>query len=756
MDDKAQLNTLIQYRLVEALSVAESRYRQLLDSLSEVVFTLDDSDCFTILNLAWQNHTGHSPSACLGRDLRQFLPEAEFLRWKSLQQAGSFRADFQFFDSHHRPKWFNVNFNQHATGSYGTMLCIDEHKRSTQALEYSEQQFRNVVESLAEILFQVDHNLTLLFLNPAWERVTGFCMTAALGRSLLDFIYPQDREAVAQGFSSTLSGLPSQLELRIACQDGHYKWMSIKLQQINHAPGIITGAMLDIHHRKLVEESLRISEERYAILASSTTDGVWDWDLNTDQVFYSPRWKEMLGFRDDELENVLSSWSGRVHPEDLQQAMSDVMECLEGNKAVYENIHRMRHRQGHWVWILDRGTVLRDAKGVPYRMIGSHADISLLKSTEASLQNREKILEAIVNICPDGIITISQLGTLQTVNPAVCEMLGLSDEYLTGLTEWQFEQLLQQLSTAHPSYLSAGNGEAVSYCLDLSKLRNHPAYSQELYANKAGKQSSSPKLKVLTRTVRPVQNDQISKILYFRDISIESEVDQMKSHFLSTAAHELRTPMASVFGFSELLLSREFDRATRNEMVETIHQQSKCLVSMLNQLLDLARIESRMGMDFCFEVQPLLPIVQRTLNDFLMPCDNRQAALHPANREFWVEVDAEKLRQVITNVLSNAYKYSPNGGEIEVYLIEKNPDSPAHGQVGIAIRDHGLGMTAEQISHIFERFWRADPSLAISGTGLGMCLVKEIMDIHRGQVTIQSKLGEGTTVTLWLEKVPVS
>jgi signal transduction histidine kinase len=114
-------------------------------------------------------------------------------------------------------------------------------------------------------------------------------------------------------------------------------------------------------------------------------------------------------------------------------------------------------------------------------------------------------------------------------------------------------------------------------------------------------------------------------------------------------------------------------------------------------------------------------------------------------------VDRKKLTQAISNVLSNAYKYSPNGGAVEIELLEENKEERS-GQVGICITDHGIGMTPEQCSRVCERFYRADTSGKIPGTGLGMSIVKEIVELHGGKVSLVSKIGQGTSVTLWIPK----
>lgn len=629
----------------------------------------------------------------------------------------------------------------------------------TQKLQPSNSQvspYQLIVETSPEILLTLDQEMKIEFVNPAWHNTTGFDTSKTLGNSLLDFVAQEDHAALLNDWRARiLDGGVNRQEFRLQTRNQALRWMSMLTRTIQKDDGkrLVTCALIDITDRKQMEMSLRRSEERYALLASSTTDGIWDWDLGTDQVYFSPRWKAMIGFEDHELENHFSSWYEKVHPDDIKAVMADVADCLQNKKSLYENIYRMRHRDGSWRWILARGIVLRDEAGQAYRMIGSHADISLLKKTEETLLQRENELHAIVNISPDGIVTITEQGNIQSANPAFLEMTGFDADQLLGLSEQAFEQSLHAISGAQPRHKPRYASNTQLYVIDLKKLRNHPLHRQSDTGDKSA-QSHTPKLRVLSRTERPLHHFGIAKILYFRDISVESEVDQMKSQFLSTAAHELRTPMASVFGFSELLLSREFDVDTRNEILRTIHQQSESLVNMLTQLLDLARIESRMDMDFCFVHQPLWPIVLRAIAELLIPGDTRKVKFKKPRKDFQVEVDADKLRQVIKNVLVNAYKYSPNGGEI-CLSIQLRKDANGIDFVGIIISDQGLGMNEEQLVNIYDRFWRADNSGSIPGTGLGMSLVKEIMDIHQGQITIDSQPGMGTRVSLWLKTIDI-
>jgi signal transduction histidine kinase len=207
--------------------------------------------------------------------------------------------------------------------------------------------------------------------------------------------------------------------------------------------------------------------------------------------------------------------------------------------------------------------------------------------------------------------------------------------------------------------------------------------------------------------------------------------------------------MTSVHGFAELLTTDDFDTETARTIARTILRQSSLLVQMVNELLDLARIEAGGGRDFAFRTQPLAPIVRETIDGLLVPDDPRRAEMQSgAGYGVLVSVDAAQLRRALINVLSNAHKYSRGRGSIRVSLPERSQDGRA--EVGIRVEDEGIGMSPEQLRRVFERFYRADPGSAIQGTGLGMTLVKEIIEALHGSIEVSSHPARGTTVTLWL------
>ncbi|MBK6744219.1 MAG: PAS domain S-box protein [Hydrogenophilales bacterium] len=605
--------------------------------------------------------------------------------------------------------------------------------------------------------------------------------------------------------------------------------------------------------------NLAESEERLKFALHGSNAGIWDWRIDSGRTYYSPRWKSLLGFSEDELQAHAEEWLKRVHPDDLSRVVGLLNAHMSGNSRFFESEHRLCRKDQAYIWVLERGVALRDESGKPYRMVGALTDISRRKEVESALQRSEEAYRSVVNavtqvlfrsdhdgrltflnpawqrftglavetslsraltdfvvaedrerargimslagksdcetatgelrlttrdggsrwfslharslqdghdtpgiaglltdidalknaqnaltrsnserntildISPDGYVFVDRYGCVIYVNPAFLAMTGLASDQIIAHGPDAFDECIQALcdpSKPMPRFSTASDGaEQLLYLISPTKTI----------------------LKWLTRHIRDDQQRLQAGVLFFRDVTTQVEIDRMKSEFLSTAAHELRTPMASIFGFSELLLSRDFDATTRHDLLQRIHRQTKNLINLVNELLDLARIEAKGGKSFKFKEQELTPIVLNTLASFYVPPETHTLDSDLPHDLTKVNVDAEKLQQALTNIFSNALKYSPGGGAIHVRSVRKN--DIGHPMVGIQVMDQGIGMNPEQMLHIFDRFYRADGSGPIPGTGLGMCLVKEIMDIFDGQVAVSSTPGVGTEVTLWLPVV---
>ena len=352
-------------------------------------------------------------------------------------------------------------------------------------------------------------------------------------------------------------------------------------------------------------------------------------------------------------------------------------------------------------------------------------DASLhLRQQYEAINERNERLDAIFALSPDGLVVFDRDRRLAYSNPAFGELSSL--DVKAGMPLHEFERAMAACCAQSSDF--TGVDTSVSGVTEIALI--------------------APVRRLLRREHRLNQRGHL--VLYFRDITSEAEVARMKSEFLSTAAHELRTPMVSVFGFVELLLARKYPEEKQREMLSVIHRQSRLLINMVNELLDLARIEARVGKDFVLSMQPLQPLIYDTCAAIALPSDHHVLKLDlPPESEF-AEFDSDKLRLALSNVVSNAFKYSPQGGEVSVtFQYRETASGP---QIGIAVRDQGIGMTPEQLTHAFERFYRADTSGKIPGTGLGLSLVKEVVTLHRGEVTLESEAGVGSCVTLWLPR----
>ena len=218
-------------------------------------------------------------------------------------------------------------------------------------------------------------------------------------------ICDEDRPAVMAQVEGILRDQkPSALEHRIVHKDGRIRWLKNTTVARKDAQGQLIsydGLISDITDRKQAELALRQSEERLALVIEGSSDGIWDWNLITNEVYFSPRWKSMLGYEEQEVENHFSAWERLLHPADKERALARIQTYLSGRTAAYELEHRLQHKDGSYRWILARGVALRDAQGKPVRMAGSHIDVTERKAAELALQQSyqtQEVLNALLSI----------------------------------------------------------------------------------------------------------------------------------------------------------------------------------------------------------------------------------------------------------------------------------------------------------------------------------------------------------------------
>jgi PAS domain S-box-containing protein len=263
-----------------------------------------------------------------------------------------------------------------------------ERKRAEEALRQSEARFRAISEAAPLGIFLTDAAGDCLYTNRAYLDLTGRCAGEPLGEGWREIIHPEDRDRVfAAWYQAARNHLPFELTYRFMHRDGRTIWVSCTSAEIRVGDALTgyVGVVEDVTQKREAIEAIRRSEERFDLAVRGTDAGIWDWDVGTDTVYFSPRWKSMLGYAEDEVRNEFSEWESRVHPDDRDRASKAIQDYLEGRSAEFELEHRLRHKDGFYRWILARGAAVRDNEGRPYRMVGSHIDITVQKQTAGQL-----------------------------------------------------------------------------------------------------------------------------------------------------------------------------------------------------------------------------------------------------------------------------------------------------------------------------------------------------------------------------------
>jgi signal transduction histidine kinase len=257
---------------------------------------------------------------------------------------------------------------------------------------------------------------------------------------------------------------------------------------------------------------------------------------------------------------------------------------------------------------------------------------------------------------------------------------------------------------------------------------------------------SARQVRDLEITFFPIpQNDGTQHLgIVLRDVSEERDLRRRSDAFVSMASHELRTPMTSVLGFTELLLKRDPDPDTRREWLTAIHADSLHMATLVDEMLDVARIQAG---QVHLNLAPVeVPEVTREVLAALRPMSERHHLVLETPGPLWAMADRTKLVQVVTNLVENAVKYSPAGGEVRVRV------EPVRGGVRLVVSDKGVGIRPEDAQSVFNPFHRVHrtETEGIRGTGLGLYIVKAMVEQMKGTVTLESWLGKGTTITVVL------
>ena len=300
--------------------------------------------------------------------------------------------------------------------------------------EAAEQRFRSTFEQAAVGIAHVALDGRWIWFNHHFAAIAGYDETALMAIAIVDVLHPDERLEVLRSLGRLARGDIDRIqsERRILHADGSTLWASITASIVRETDDTVPYVVVvaeDVSARRSAEDALRASEERFDLAMRGSTDGLWDWNLATGSIYYSPRWATMLGYAPDELGTGYETWRGLLHADDVERAEAQVRDVLEARVETLAIEFRMRHRDGGWLDILSRGFVLRAADGAPLRMIGTHTDITERKRDEADLRRAA----AVFTNTQEAVVITDARGRVVDINPAFVTITGWTrDEALGG------------------------------------------------------------------------------------------------------------------------------------------------------------------------------------------------------------------------------------------------------------------------------------------------------------------------------------
>ena len=606
-------------------------------------------------------------------------------------------------------------------------------RAEAQARQMEQVRTHAILNATPDVIVGLDAVGQIALCNPALSSVFGFTAEEVVGLSIGQLVPALDGSEIERltregMFIRSTNAHVARIETNARRHDGTEFPAEVSLARVDTEQGALYALVLrDLTEQRMANEMLGLYNR--ALECATNAVIISDMRLPNQPVFYAnPAFERITGFS---LMETIGRNLGMLHGEDDAQPEIALLERAQKAGESASVVMRSYRKDGSLFFNEVSIAPVRAEDGTVPHYVGVMSDVTERERSRMALAERNARLNAVFDLSPDGFVVFDREGELVYSNKAFRDMTGWTQEMTALMTVSEFDAAFRPM------------------CDPLLPYRPVSAALEDFSGAVAAEvvRLVQPSHRALARLVRHNVDGRGESILYLRDVTQETEVDRMKTEFLSTAAHELRTPMVSIFGFTELLLNRPIPDGKKRDLLETIHRQSSILINMVNELLDLARIEARAGKDLKREPLEIGPLLEQTVAAIMVAGDTRKVQVDITHGQVQLHIDREKTMQALTNVLSNAYKYSPEGGDIRLSTVMgKLREQPA---LGLRVQDSGIGMTPAQQARVFERFYRADPSGNIPGTGLGMSLVKEIAELQGGQVELQSEFGKGTCVTLW-------
>lgn len=631
---------------------------------------------------------------------------------------------------------------------------VRRRRRVEIALHEQKEWFRVTLGSIGDAVVVTDAHGHIDSINTVAQKLTGYCEAEAIGRpisTLLTLVNEITREPVESPVFSVLKNARVEHlanHTLLVSKDGTEWPIDDSAAPILNERGKLLGAVLvfrDVTESRRASKQLKESADRLGLALDAGRLGWWQWDLITGKVEGNSLCREHLGLP-AQAPLSYDLLHGLVHADDRARLRQDVQRGLD-ERTEFDTEFRILAPDGSVRWVIGRGRALYDDKGVPVYIIGVTLDITERKLAEQKLQESQLLLESSLDALTKHIAVLDERGTILMVNqswrkpPRSAAFIGhhlrVGANYLAAVRaaadkcdEAQeiangLEDLLQgKINQFEIEYTCKSRAERLWYELRVKQFSS-PGQARLVIAheNITGRKAAEEALK---------------------------EADRRKDEFLATLAHELRNPLAPIRNGLQLIKLAEHQPDVAAPAIGIMERQVGHMVRLIDDLLDLSRI-TRGKLALRKERVTLWEIVQSALETSRPLAETKGHEIHvklPA-RPIELFADPTRLAQVFSNLLNNSVKYTEPGGQIWFSASEYR------GGVAVSVRDTGIGIPPDMLPHIFEMFRQVDASLerAQGGLGIGLTLVKRLVEMHGGHIEARSD-GDGTG-SRFLVRLPI-
>ena len=591
--------------------------------------------------------------------------------------------------------------------------------------------------------------------SPEMYRIFGIdeaSFSGSLAQVVAGAIHPDDRAAVdASNEAVVTEGRAAPLQYRVVRPDGTIRVVWGEAGDMTRdaagTPLSLTGIVQDITDHVRGRLALAESERRWRFAVEGSRDGLWDWNVASGTVWFSSRWKSMLGLEDDEVGDSLEEWSSRVHPDDLARAMADVQAHLFADTPYYVNEHRVRRKDGSWVWVLDRGMVLERAPdGSPLRMIGVHTDITERMAAAEALRASEARYRSLVEGLPGIVYSyVNDKGGIY-FSPQVEAILGHPPERFVEVPSLWVDSI-------HPddsSVVEDANDAALA-----GRRFAHEYRVRDVHGDWHWLEDRS--------TAFRTEDGEIQVDGFAMDVTDRHEAEHERERLreqLAEArrlesigrlaggvAHDFNNMLLAILGNTELALAGLAPEHPAYAELQEIRTAGLRSADLTRQLLAFARKQTVVPriLDLNVHVAGLMAMLRRLIGEDIELAWSPAADLRP------VLLDASQVDQLLANLCLNARDAIDGVGRITIAteLVHLSPDDAARAGTEpgpwavLSVADTGTGMGAETLERIFEPFYTT--KAVGRGTGLGLPIVHGIVQQNGGRIEVDSRIGGGTT-----------